>query len=142
MKLNKSIQTELAFVAGGLLVGSGLICLVFALIGHFDYTVVLGALWGSLFAWLSIYLLARRVQKVADSETEDEQKLAQKHMRSSYYGRMLLMVFAIVIGIIAPFFHYIAALIPFLLPKPILTLRRRVVRSKDQKAAQKEEKSE
>ena len=68
MKLEPSIRTELRFVAGGLLIGDALICAVFALLNKFDYTVPLGALWGSVFAWLSIFLLALRVQKVADSE--------------------------------------------------------------------------
>ena len=85
MKLEPSIRTELRFVAGGLLIGDALICAVFALLNKFDYTVPLGALWGSVFAWLSIFLLALRVQKVADSEGE-EKALAQKRLRSSYWS--------------------------------------------------------
>lgn len=135
MKLDKSIRTELTFVAVGLAVGDVLTCVVFALLHAFDYTVALGALWGSVFAWLSIFMLAIYVQKVADS-SEEEKPLAQKRLRSSYSLRMLLMVAAIVAGIILPFLNYIAALIPFLIPQPVLMFRRRVVRKKGQRAAQ------
>lgn len=130
-KLDASIRTELIFVAAGLAVADALICLVFALFGGFDYTVPLGALWGSAFAWLSMFLLALRVQKAADATDPDAQKLAQLKIRSSYLGRMMLMVFAIIVGIVVPFFNYIAALIPFLIPKPVLMLRRRVVTKRD-----------
>ena len=126
MKLDRSIRKELAFVAAGLIAGDVVICVVFALLHKFDYTVPLGALWGSVFAFLSIFLLALRVQKVAES-TEEEKKLAQKQLRTSYFGRIMLMVFAIVVGVIAPFFNYISTLVPFLLPQPVLMLRRSIV---------------
>ena len=134
MKLEPSIRTELRFVAGGLLIGDALICAVFALLNKFDYTVPLGALWGSVFAWLSIFLLALRVQKVADSEGE-EKALAQKRLRSSYFARMLLMVAAVVVGVVAPCFRYVAALVPFLVPQPVLMLRRSIVTARAKRAA-------
>lgn len=135
MKLDKSIRTELAFVVGGLVVGDVLICVVFALLHAFDYTVALGALWGSLFAWLSIFLLAVYVQKAADA-SEEEKPIAQNRLRATYSLRMFLMAAAIVASVVIPFLNYIAALIPFLIPQPVLMLRRRVVRKKGQRAAQ------
>ena len=104
------------------------------MLNKFDYTVPLGALWGSVFAWLSIFLLALRVQKVADSEGE-EKALAQKRLRSSYFARMLLMVAAVVVGVVAPCFHYVAALVPFLVPQPVLMLRRSIVTARAKRAA-------
>ena len=130
MKLNNAIRRELVFVAAGLAVGDALICAVFALLHKFDYTVPLGAVWGSAFAFLNVYLLALRVQKVADSEDADK-KIAQNRLRSSYFGRMMLMVFAIVVGVIVPWFHYISALIPFLIPQPVMMLRRAIVTARE-----------
>lgn len=138
MKLTKSIRTELTFVAAGLLVCDAALCAIFAVLHCFDYTVALGALWGSAFAWLSIFLLALRVQKVADCTDDTARAVAQKRLRSSYFARMMLMVFAVVIGIVVPFFHYIAVLVPFLVPQPVLMLRRAIVtrREKQQKEAE------
>lgn len=141
MKLNNAIRRELVFVAAGLAVGDALICAVFALLHKFDYTVPLGAVWGSAFAFLNIYLLALRVQKVADSEDADK-KIAQNRLRSSYFGRMMLMVFAIVVGVIVPWFHYISALIPFLIPQPVMMLRRAIVTAREKRGADNSDKGE
>ena len=141
MKLNNAIRRELVFVAAGLAVGDALICAVFALLHKFDYTVPLGAVWGSAFAFLNVYLLALRVQKVADSEDADK-KIAQNRLRSSYFGRMMLMVFAIVVGVIVPCFHYISALIPFLIPQPVMMLRRAIVTAREKRGADNSDKGE
>ena len=141
MKLNNAIRRELVFVAAGLAVGDALICAVFALLHKFDYTVPLGAVWGSAFAFLNVYLLALRVQKVADSEDADK-KIAQNRLRSSYFGRMMLMVFAIVVGVIVPWFHYISALIPFLIPQPVMLLRRAIVTAREKRGADNSDKGE
>ena len=140
MKLNNAIRRELV-VAAGLAVGDALICAVFALLHKFDYTVPLGAVWGSAFAFLNVYLLALRVQKVADSEDADK-KIAQNRLRSSYFGRMMLMVFAIVVGVIVPWFHYISALIPFLIPQPVMMLRRAIVTAREKRGADNSDKGE
>lgn len=141
MNLNNAIRRELVFVAAGLAVGDALICAVFALLHKFDYTVPLGAVWGSAFAFLNVYLLALRVQKVADSEDADK-KIAQNRLRSSYFGRMMLMVFAIVVGVIVPWFHYISALIPFLIPQPVMMLRRAIVTAREKRGADNSDKGE
>lgn len=141
MKLNKAIRRELAFVAAGLAAGDVLICAVFALLHKFDYTVPLGAVWGSAFALLNVYLLGLRVQRVADSEDTDK-KIAQNRLRSSYFGRMMLMVFAIVVGVIVPFFNYISTLIPFLIPQPVMMLRRAIVTARERRGGNHSDKEE
>lgn len=141
MKLNKAIRRELAFVAVGLAAGDVLICAAFALLHKFDYTVPLGAVWGSAFALLNVYLLGLRVQRVADSEDTDK-KIAQNRLRSSYFGRMMLMVFAIVVGVIVPFFNYISTLIPFLIPQPVMMLRRAIVTARERRGGNHSDKEE
>ena len=125
-KLSKDIRHELLYVAVGLAVSCGLICGVFALLGRFNYTVLLGALWGSVFAFLNLFLLARRVQRLADG-TEEEQALAKQKLKSSYLGRIMLMAFAIIVGILVPWFHYIAVVVPFLVTQPVMLIRRSIV---------------
>lgn len=132
-ELSKDIRQELAWVAAALLIGDGLICAVFALLHRFDYTVVLGALWGSVFAFLNLFLLARRVQRIA-AGSEEEQALAQRQLKSSYFGRIMIMAFAIVSGIIVPWFHYIAVLVPFLVPQPVMLVRRSAAAARQKRA--------
>ena len=121
--LSKDVRAELRYVLIGEIVCSALICVVFALLHRLDYTVPLGAVWGSFFALLNLYLLARRVQRISDAG-EADQASAQKQLKASYLGRIMIMAFAIVVGVIVPWFHYIAALVPFLVPQPVMLLRR------------------
>ena len=137
MKLNQAIIKELRYVAAALGVCTALICAVFAVLHKFSYTVVLGAVWGSVFAFLNVWLLARRVQRVSDCP-EEEKKIAQNQLRTSYFSRMMLTAFAIVVGIIAPCFHYIAVLLPFLVPQFVMMLRRAVTRKRSESQIKEE----
>ena len=38
----------------------------------------------------------------------------------------MIMAFAVVTGVLVPWFHYIAVLVPFLAPQPIMMIRRAV----------------
>ena len=121
--LSKDVRAELRYVLLGEVVCIALVCVVFALLHRFSYTVPLGALWGSVFALLNLYLLARRVQRISDAG-EADQASAQKQLKASYLGRIMIMAFAIVVGVIVPWFHYIAVLVAFLVPQPVMLLRR------------------
>ena len=109
--LSKDVRAELRYVLIGEIVCSALICVVFALLHRLDYTVPLGAVWGSFFALLNLYLLARRVQRISDSGEADK-AAAQKQLKASYLGRIMIMAFAV--------------LVPFLAPQPIMMIRRAV----------------
>ena len=128
-QLNKDVRGELLYVLVGELVCDGLLCLAFALLHYFNYTVLLGALWGTAFAMLNLYLLARRVQRIADAGEADKAS-AQKQLKASYLGRIMLMALAIVAGVLVPWFHYIAVLVPFLVPQPVMMIRRAAVSKK------------
>ena len=93
--LSKDVRAELRYVLIGEIVCSALICVVFALLHRLDYTVPLGAVWGSFFALLNLYLLARRVQRISDSGEADK-AAAQKQLKASYLGRIMIMAFAVV----------------------------------------------
>lgn len=137
-KLNRDIQHELLYVAIGLLVCDVLICLVFALLHRFRYTVPLGALWGSLFSFFNLYLLAVRVQRIADSDEQDK-ATAQKQLKASYMGRLMVLAFAVITGVLIPWFHYIAVLVPFLVPQPVMMIRRAMLSARAKRNQAKEQ---
>ena len=50
LNVQKAILDETRHIAIGVLLADIVMCIVFLLLGQFDYTVVLGTLWGSVFA--------------------------------------------------------------------------------------------
>ena len=148
MKIQPAVKKETAWIAGGVMILSGIMLLVFVILGKFDYTVALGAIYGSGFAVLNFFLLGMTVQKAAEEmhgvqlppeeetdagETEDGQeaekpenphiKEAKKKMQLSYYGRMLMTMAAAALALVLPIFHPIAALLPLLFPRIVIMIR-------------------
>ena len=111
MKLSPAIIKETKHIALGVLIGDVAMIAVFALLKKLDYTVFLGALLGSAASILNFFLMGVRAQKaMADPDR------AAMIIRRSYTARMLFMVAVMAVGVLAPFFHTVATVLPFLFP--------------------------
>lgn len=130
MNIQRSVLREVRMVAVGVLICDVLMCAVFAALHALDWKVVLGALLGSVLAVGNIWLLAAKVQKIADAD-EETKKQAQKLLKTSYTVRTMGMVLGITLGLILQF-NYIALLVPLLLPKPIMLLRQAILKRREQ----------
>lgn len=147
MKLTPDLLKEVKKVALTVLILCAVMVVVFVLIGKFDYTVALGAVYGGIGATAYFYLLALSVLKLTSSVTPlsqeevdeldkreseadnvtgrrkhkkpmtEEGAAAKKRMQMSYTGRLLFVGGIAVIGVIAPCFNTYAALIPLLFPR-------------------------
>lgn len=116
---------------------------VFLIIGMFDATVLAGAVFGGAFAVLNFFLMAMSVQKAAelmngvqlppeevneDGEPVDrplspEATKARQKMQLSYTGRMLMTVVFAIIALLVPAIHPVAALLPLLFPRIVITIQ-------------------
>ncbi len=112
MKISRAVLKETGHIALGVVLGSAVMVGVFALLKHFDYTVVLGALLGSVFSIFNFLLMGLTVQKAMDDPVRGK-ILVQR----SYSRRLLMMAVVIIIGFAAPCFHVVAVVVPFLLPR-------------------------
>ena len=115
LNVQKAILDETRHIAIGVLLADIVMCIVFLLLGQFDYTVVLGTLWGSVFAVGNFFFMGLGVQKAMDMEDG-----AKRYMQKNYALRMCACVAGMAVGVKAPVFHSIAALIPFLFPKLVI----------------------
>ena len=141
MTVQPAVRQETKRIAGGTLILTAVMLIVFMLLGQMDYTVVLGALLGAAYAIGNFFLLALSVQMAAEKmngshpaplpEVEEgeeasevpmspEAQSARKGMQLSYTWRMLLLILVAVVAIKVPCFHAIAALIPMLFPRVII----------------------
>ena len=126
MKPDPTVLRETRRLFFGLLTVSAAINLLYALLGKWDYTVLTGAVLGTLAAVLNFFLLGLTVQKAA--ETQENPK---KYAQLSYGLRMLLLMGLLVCGIVLPYFNTLATLLPVLLTTPVIYLLRAITARKE-----------
>lgn len=114
IKIEPAVKLETKHMAIGIAAMSVVMEIVFAVIGKFDYTVLLGNLLGGGFALLNFFLMALAVQRSVLKETPEESKLV---IQNSYTKRLLLLVVVLIVGIKAPYFNWIAVVIPQFFPR-------------------------
>ena len=113
MKFQPSTRKEVKRISAGVLIGSALMVAVFAAVGKFTWDVLWGALLGDAVAIGNFIYLCLSVQKAAAG---DEIK-ARLVMRTSYTMRMLVVIAALAVGMAVEAFHWLAVIIPLLLPR-------------------------
>lgn len=139
MKFQPSTRKEVKRISAGVLIGSALMVAVFAAVGKFTWAVLWGALLGDAVAIGNFIYLCLSVQKAASG---DEVK-ARLVMRTSYTMRMLVVVAALAVGMAVDTFHWLAVIIPLLLPRiTIFVLQLTGAYRPDPPAAKKEEEGE
>lgn len=119
-KLDPVIRKEVTRVALGTLVLSVVMELVFVLLKRWDYTVLLGNLLGAFAAVLNFFLMCITVTSCLSLEKD---KAALK-LRSSQFGRLLLMGAFLALAALLPCFNLIAAALPLLFPSIVIIFLR------------------
>ena len=114
MKIAPAVKKETGHIALGTAVGVAIMLAVFAVLGRLDAGVAVSGILGGALAVANFFLLGLTVQKIADGQPEDR---ARKWMQFSYNMRMLLMVVWLIVALAVPFFNWIAALVPLLMPR-------------------------
>ena len=104
-------------IAIGQLIVSALIVLVYALLDKFNYTVVTGALIGSLAATGNMFFMALSLMKSYDKDTEVK---AKQTAMISYFLRLIGLALVMVLAFKSRYFDGIAAVIPLLATRLII----------------------
>lgn len=124
-KMDPAVKSNCLYVAAVTLILSVLMQAVFLVGGWWDYTVLLGNLWGAIAAILNFFLLAVTVTHAV----EREEKEAGQLMRASQAARLFLQFIFAIIGAVASVFHTVAVLLPLLFPRIALSLYPLIARS-------------
>ncbi len=91
MDVRKFILRQTALLALGELVCISAMIGIFALLGHFDYTVVLGGVIGGLLAVGNFFFMAIGSDVAADKATNQDVKTGKAFMKTSYRMRLLII---------------------------------------------------
>lgn len=113
------VRKETRFIAIIVLILSALMQAVFLIIGQWDYTVLLGNLYGAALAVLNFFLMGMTIAKVVMLEPDK----AKKKIQLSQQLRLLMLLVGCVIGAVLPFMHTIALLVPHFFPRIGVTIR-------------------
>lgn len=142
MKIQPAVKKETLHIAFGTAVGVAVMLAVFAAIGMFRVGVLVSGLIGGALAVFNFFLLGVTVQKIT---AQDDDGRGRKMMQFSYNMRMLLMVVWLIVAMAAPFFNWVAGMIPLLLPRltiAVMQLTGRYKKDESEKAEQLEQNSE
>ena len=126
MKPDSTVLRETRHLVIGLLIVSVITNFIFAGLGKWDYTVVTGALLGTLAATLNFFLLGLTVQQ-ATEQTKNPKQYAHR----TYAIRMLLMMGLLVCGILLPWFNAVATIVPVLMETPVILILKLVLGRKE-----------
>lgn len=113
-------QTGTVFL-GVLLAGAAMVG-VFALLGYYDSTVLLGAAVGVLVAVLNFFFMAVGLTLAADKAQEQDVKQGKTLVTSSYFLRMIVMFVVLFACAKSGYCNTIALVLPLLFVRPILTV--------------------
>lgn len=92
---------------------------IFLIVGEWDYTVLLGNLFGGGVAVLNFLLMGLTVQ----TSLELEEKEARGRVKLSMTLRMLMLVICAALGVLLPCFSVLATLIPLFFVRIAVALR-------------------
>ena len=120
MNSRKYILSQTGLLALGQLVCIGAMIGVFALAGHFDYRVILGAVVGGILAIGNFFFMAISASVAADKAVAQDVKGGQLTMRLSYILR-LAVIFIILFALVkSGVCHVITAVLPLAFTRPVL----------------------
>lgn len=139
MKIQETVKRETIRIAGGTLVLTGIMLLVFVMLQQMAWAVLFGALIGCFAAVLDFFLLGLTVQKATElqatippqpmSEEGEEPEISQeqkevsakirKKVQLSHTGRMLMLIAFAALGLL-PQINLAALVIPMLFPKIVI----------------------
>ena len=122
MESRKIVFKETAVVVVGHVICVAVMLGIFALLGKFNRSVLLGGIVGSLTAILNFFFMAMCVSLAADKAEKQDVKGGQALVRMSYLIRTVMLFLVFFACLKSGFFDLFALLIPLLFTRPVLTV--------------------
>ena len=122
MDSRKVVFQETGIVLLGEVICLALMLGVFALMGRFDRTVLLGGVAGTVLAVLNFFIMAANASVAADRAVKQDVKGGVSLMRFSYIARLAL-IFVILLALVkSGLCHPLASVLPLVFVRGIITM--------------------
>ena len=121
VKIDKTVIKETKYVASFVIILSVLMQAVFLIIAKWNYTVLLGNLWGSAVAIGNFFVMGLFVQKAVMQNEQDARQTVKASQGLRFAAIFMLSVIGIIIFKQTP--TRVAVLIPLIFPRFAVMLR-------------------
>jgi hypothetical protein len=107
---------------------------VFALLGHYDRSVLIGGIAGGILAILNFFFMAIGASLAADKAQEQNVKGGQAMIQASYMIRLVVLFILLFALVKSGLCNVITAVLPLAFTRPILTIAEFFRKSGEEKA--------
>ena len=122
METRKIVLHETGIIAIGECMGVAVMLAIFALLGRFDRSVVLGGLIGGVLTILNFFLMAVNANNAADKAVGQDVKSGKSMLQLSYAAG-LAMIFVVLFACVkSGLCNVFAIVIPLLFVRPTITI--------------------
>lgn len=118
----KIVFQETAIVLIGQIVCVAVMFGIYALLGRFDVSVLLGGIVGGLLATANFFFMAVGATLAADKAEQDNVKGGKAMIQSSYMIRLVVLVVVLFACAKSGYFNLLALLLPLVFTRPILSV--------------------
>jgi len=122
MDSRKLVFQETAVVLAGEAVCVAAMIGVYALLGFFDMSVLLGGVTGGLLATLNFFFMAVVVDLAADRAQQQEAEKGKKLVKAAYPIRLLVLALILIACAKSGYFNVLALVLPLIFVRPVITI--------------------
>jgi len=120
MDSRKIVFRETATIAVGVGICLAIILAIYALLGYFSMSVLLGGLVGAALAILNFLFMAMNVSVAADKAVNQDVKGGKALIRASYTLRLGVIFVILFAGVKSGFCDALASVLPLLFVRPVI----------------------
>ena len=122
MDSRKIVFHETAIILLGEVICTAVMFVVFALLGRFDLSVLLGGLVGILLSVANFFFMAVGASVAADRTENQDTKTGLSMIRGSYGFRMLILFALLFACAKSSYFNIFSLVLPLLFVRPTITI--------------------
>ena len=122
MDVRKFVLKETRIITIGECIGVAAMWGIYALLGHFDRTVLLGGIVGAVISVLNFFFMAISADMAADRAMNQDVKGGKKMMQSFMMTRMLVIFVILIAFAKSGLCNPLAMVIPFVMVRPTITV--------------------
>ena len=122
MDSKKIVFRETGVVLIGEVLCTAVMIGIFAAIGKYDTSVLLGGIAGAALATLNFFIMALATNTAADKAVQQDVKGGQALIQISYIGRMALLFILLALFAKSGKFHVLTLVLPLVFVRPTLSI--------------------